>query len=776
MSAMVTRAVSIAPGWPWAAPALFGDLRVRYGIKMGLAGVLALFCTQLLRLPNDNWAILTVLVLMSAQFVGAVAFKALMRVTGTIAGALMGIWLVSDYTSTPEVFLPILFLVMAFASYKFGQVGARQGPYAYFLLGLTTLVVATDGVTAPDQAWQIGLDRTEEIVVGILSSLLVTTLVWPRYAREEFLDAGRAALKTVSRLVSAHVQAYLDPAAVPREVDTLQQAFGQQLAALRNLQQAGARESTVFAARLSHYNAFLVALSGLFQAGLDLGRHRGHTWLLDQMRPQTETLLAAIDKEFDLLSAPRAPGEPLRPGRLDEAFATFEAKVNALRAGGLLLAAPVDRALALAGPLVALRSLCDELNQLRRAMAGLPRVGQPDSAKASSRLQALVGQNCASRARRSLRRRPLPLEPKAHGEVLPALDWFWVKVAIKGGLAAVLGIICLEWLHPPGSGSFPLMAWLVTILGRPFLRAGGSGDLRAFQTALAGSLALAGCAVLLLLTTPLLANYALMNLALFLVLFAFGFLTERIAGINFWMQLAYLTISAFVGLNPQEPVASQTIINTFLGLMFGIWTATVVGRLIWPVLPQYVLRDDLLGLCGRLQALLNREPHREKIQAQLAVLPLEALQAVGQLRMAGCSWEERTRLAALVRGFQKLITRMSQLVSRRALWEMVEPRLRLEFDCLDVEFKQVLEAFGACFRQGDGGRPLPALQGALAGLDQAVQAVRDRHRVAGQIPAEAPWQPLELVDRYHATAEALEECGRLLGSLQLQRYWGDYAL
>jgi uncharacterized membrane protein YccC len=221
-----------------------------------------------------------------------------------------------------------------------------------------------------------------------------------------------------------------------------------------------------------------------------------------------------------------------------------------------------------------------------------------------------------------------------------------VKVAIKGGLAAVLGIICLKWLHPPGSGSFPLMAWLVTILGRPFLRAGGSGDLRAFQTALAGSLVLAGCAVLLLLTTPLLANYALMNLALLLVLFAFGFLTVRIAGINFWMQVAFLTISAFVGLNPQEPVASQTIINTFLGLMFGIWTATVVGRLIWPVLPQYVLRDDLIGLCGRLQALLNREPHREKIQAQLAVLPLEALQAVGQLRMAGCSGEERTRLAA----------------------------------------------------------------------------------------------------------------------------------
>jgi uncharacterized membrane protein YccC len=372
-----------------------------------------------LRLPDDNWAILTVLVLMSPQFVGSIAFKALMRVMGTVAGALVGVWLVSDYTSMPAIFLPGLFLVMAFASYKFGQVGARQAPYAYFLLGLTTLVVATDGVTNPTQAWQIGLDRTEEIVVGILSALLVTTLLWPRYAREEFLDAGQAALKTVSRLVSAHAHAYLDPAAALPEVEPLRQAFGQQLSALKNLQQAGARESTLFAARLSHYNTFLMALSHLFQAALDLGRHRGEAWFLDQMRPETDSLLAAIGEEFELLTAPRSPGEPLRSGRLNDVFATFEAKVKELRARGLFLAAPVERALALAGPLAALRSLRDELSQLRGAMEGLARVGQA-----------------------------LP-RAKARGEVLPAIDWFWVKVGIKGGLATVIAMICLEWLHPP---------------------------------------------------------------------------------------------------------------------------------------------------------------------------------------------------------------------------------------------------------------------------------------------------------------------------------------
>ena len=35
---------------------------------------------------------------------------------------------------------------------------------------------------------------------------------------------------------------------------------------------------------------------------------------------------------------------------------------------------------------------------------------------------------------------------------------------------------------------------------------------------------------------------------------------------------------------------------------------------------------------------------------------------------------------------------------------------------------------------------------------------------------------LEVVNRYHATAEALEECGRLVRTLEIERYWGDYAL
>jgi Fusaric acid resistance protein family len=397
---MASRAVSIVLKSQWTRQDLFGDLRVRYGIKVGLAGLLALFCSQLLRLPSDNWAVLTVLALMTQQFVGSFAVKAIMRVIGTIAGALVGVWLVSDYTSTPAIFLPILFLVMAFASYKFGQVGARQVPYAYFLLGLTTLTIATDGITDPAQAWEIGVVRTEEILVGMVCSLLVTTLVWPRYAREEFLEAARDALKTVSQLVSLRARAYISSPNVPTETEKIHHIFGQQLSVLRILLNAGSRESTIFSSRLPNYNAFLVSLTNLFHAGLDLGRHIVEPLLLGHLQYEMESLLSAISEEFDILTGAHSPGEKWRSSPMNEAFAAFEEKVNKIRHQSVLVTAPLEDVTAFAGHFAVLRSLRDELNNIRRAIEGLPRVGQP-----------------------------LP-EAKPHWDFLPTIDWFWVKVGI----------------------------------------------------------------------------------------------------------------------------------------------------------------------------------------------------------------------------------------------------------------------------------------------------------------------------------------------------------
>jgi hypothetical protein len=57
----------------------------------------------------------------------------------------------------------------------------------------------------------------------------------------------------------------------------------------------------------------------------------------------------------------------------------------------------------------------------------------------------------------------------------------------------------------------------------------------------------------------------------------------------------------------------------------------------------------------------------------------------------------------------------------------------------------------------------------------AIQQMRNRNILAG-LPFDGPLRMLDLIEHYHATADAQEECSRLLWTLKIQRYWGDYGL
>jgi uncharacterized membrane protein YccC len=404
--------------WHWPLQDLLGDLRVRSGIKFGLAALLALYIAEFLRLQHPNWSILTVLGMMSVPYVGSITTLAITQVAGTIAGALVGIWLVGDYASTPVIFLTLFFFVLALAGYKFGRSPSSHVSLGFYLVGLTTIAVATYGLADPAQVWQTAVNRVLEILDGAMTSLLVTALLWPRYAREEFVEAGRAALNTISKLFSVHMNAYLRSQKAPAEVELTHRAFGERLIVLRNLLQLASRESTVFQARLSNHSAFLASATHVFYLVLDLSRCELETSILSGIEPELEAVAAAISEEFNILAAPHRPDEKLDSSRLHEAFAAFEEKVSELLEQGAFSSTQLHNRLAFCRGFAVLRSLRDELNNMRSL--GLPPLAQPvpDS-------------------------KPTP-------GVLPTIDWFWVKMGVKGSLAVVISILFLMWISPPG--------------------------------------------------------------------------------------------------------------------------------------------------------------------------------------------------------------------------------------------------------------------------------------------------------------------------------------
>jgi uncharacterized membrane protein YccC len=747
MARTVAGAVSAKIEWPILG--LFSDLRVRYGIKLGLSAVLTLFCALVLRLQHPNWSILTVLALMSAQHVGAISVKVIMRVVGTLGGALLGIWLIGNYDTSPSILLPGIFLIVALATYKFGQYPASQVPYAYLLVGLTLVSVATYGVPAPHDVWQDGLNRTEENIVGALVALVVTTVVWPRHAREEFFEAARGALETCGRLLAVEADTYLHQREGAEGARKIESKFAKDVARVRTLLDVGGRESTNFRARMANFNAFLVALTDLFQSAASLERLRGdESHGLEHLRNEFVALEAAIAEEFSVLTQRRPAGVRSTPSRLRPHLERLEAKVDSMRTdpASVLRTSSTETVGAFLVHVSAIRAVCNDLENIRDALEGLPRHGQP-----------------------------LP-QHKVLWDYLPTIDWFWVKNGIKGGLALVIALVMVQSLNPPGPSILPISAWSLTVFSRGSLRAGGAGDLGIFQRAFVAALLLILVVVLLLLITPLLSDYAAMSLFLFGISFVLGFFTATKAGNTFWTQTTNFSVSSLIALNAQVPVPSTSIIDSFLGLATGMTIAAVVGRVLWPVLPQEVFREDMRNFFIQLKALLNRAGSAEKIRTQLAILPVEAQQAARHIPSGDCSGEEKAKITRLIETAQRLVTGILALTSDlHVLRHPFDEPLMPELERLRAEFSAMLDAFIDCFRRGDTRRDFPVLSDSMAKLAETMRTLRESGEVAKEDLSDL-FQSMEIVNRHRSITDALEECRSIIQTLQLHRYVGDYWL
>jgi hypothetical protein len=400
----------------------FSDMRVQYGIKLSLASLLSFYVALDLRLEHPNWAVLTTLVMMNSNFVGSTALKALLRCVGTIAGAFLGVWLVGTYTSSPVLFLLLIFIILGIAVYKFGQYPSTQAPYAYYLVGVTTLSVATYGIQDPSDVWRTGLNRALEILDGSFSSLAVTSIIWPRYASEEFFELGSKALETVAEVVSLQTASYIQLRDRSGQLEELRKQFEQQVATLRNLLQAGAQESTRFYGRLGNYNAFVVSLTNLFQAAVHL-ETKGQEESLYIARIQNELAAAsiAVAHEFQILLSAYSPGARLPETTLDEAFDTLSEKLSALRAAGLLDESSIETNIDFYSHIAALRTIRYELLEMRQIKQGLPRL-----------------------------RAAYP-ERKGAWDLLPTIDWLWMKIAFK----VRTSFRSVTFVNKMGSSSWP---------------------------------------------------------------------------------------------------------------------------------------------------------------------------------------------------------------------------------------------------------------------------------------------------------------------------------
>lgn len=726
-----------APGQPseW-----LDRIFVVHALKVGLAGVLSLFVAQALRLQYPEWAPFTVMVLMMVHpHPGSIALKSLFRVVGTLVGASLGVWLVSDYVSSPILFLSLTFLVMGLASYKVGQLSSAMAPYAYFLTGVTLIVVESSALTQPGQAWFIALSRAEETFVGIAAVLIINPLFRPRSPRQEFQQLARSAVDQLEHLTNAELQNIKE--GTGSEVLEQQTAVLRKLLSLDSLLLAERRESLYFRANTAVLRKVLNSLRNLFQAVSELSRLAIDWKVLNgRFEKQLEAAQDLLKHGFANVGRPSVED----PSMLATGFQTLYDEINHWLGAGELQELPADQLAAYLRCWNAFRRIQNELVSLYDLPNQLQRCEQDT-----------VLQSDPPKTQRKIDRR-------------------LVIVGVKGGLATVVSLFLLEWLHLPGGSIVPVAAWLAVIFSSYQIPSGRPGHIRTFRNLLLMAIYGIVAVLALLVLTPFLSNYWFMNLILFCILFAHGYFASKTSGLAFWMLGTIFLVSVLVGLNAQKPVPFAEIVDSCLGVITGLTVGVTIARVLWPRLPQKELKEAAARFCDVAKLALAENPavSMSSINSTLSALPLDMARTTAVLGVNRFLREEQVKWNRLIPVLMCTGDQLSRLTSIRRKF-MQSQELRPFLDSFHQDFRTWMDALGRFIRRPDSHQTLPSVQGLIDRLKQ---------RLAGLTvtahPSSNGSAPETLIDvhEYLVAAELMWLCGDIASSLRLVEYSGDYYL
>lgn len=722
---------------------VFRDPAIRYGIKFGLAGILAVFIALTLRLQEPTWALFTVFVLMIAQYVGAIAEKSIFRVLGTVVGGILGYLLTAGLEQNPVIFLLLVSLAVGACTTLFGQ---SRYPYAFLLCGLTIVVVVGNGLGQPDFSWRFALWRTEEVTLGILVTMLVQSQLWPRFAREEFMINTRLALADLQSCLRESSQAVFAGechTAVATAAD-----FPARISALRGLLDFGARESQYFRDRLPTYFEITTCLS---RVAVNLATMENplppDSYYHTHLRTECTELHHSLETALADLADPASTKESrsVRRDELATAHQHLEDRLLAIHDDPALRDVSPEAITALGLHLLALEEIRTNILRIQTLLDSLP-----------------IGWS-AGRHR----------EPHPYTSPIPTP--YWIRAGLKSTLAVASSLLLFNWLHPPGGAVLVLGAWVFTALNAS--SPGGRGDRRAFHYFVCSTVVLLIICLLLVAIRPFLSSYGVMNVLIFSWLFLWGYLSYTIRGITIPMQLAMLLIVSILGLNGQKPIAFQAIADIFFGLSFALLLAALIQRLFWPSLPQWELRDRLMELLRILQkGMAAPLPLWE--QTRFALIPGEAGPRIAHLHPPFCTAEDRQHLATYLTNLHQIGVHL--LVSRGRLAALMsqngtsEDHIRLT--AMEEEIQRHLHAHEIGLQNAS---PPQANSDRLADLLTSwmdwIVATRQRMLQLNRSGLDII-RFVGLAARHAESARKLLQAKDQADALRLQNYMGDYVL
>ncbi len=155
---------------------MLSSLYTRFGLKVGIACVVGYAFSHWIGSPYPVWSVVSTIIAMQINVAESVQ-AGLMRITGTVIGAAIGIGLLLAVPKTPfwmGVSIFVITVVCAFLTRYSNRYNAVS--IAATVVLLTGALYSKSGY---EEAVTFGLMRVAEICIGVGSAFLVSVVLWP---------------------------------------------------------------------------------------------------------------------------------------------------------------------------------------------------------------------------------------------------------------------------------------------------------------------------------------------------------------------------------------------------------------------------------------------------------------------------------------------------------------------------------------------------------------------------------------------------------------------
>ena len=223
--------------------------RLRYAVKTALALTLAYLVPMAMGWPQPQTAATTVMLIAATGAVSDSLQKGVLRVLGTVAGAVIGLSLVALFPQERLLYLSAVSITVAVFFYLYN---AYQGDSTLFMLAAVVTLMVFNGGDA-EGAFLYGVDRAFMTAFGVVVYTAVASLLWP----VRVADDTRRLAGDVASPLRACTEALLNPEGSGVDVDERLSRLLASQTALRSYYDSVKQTSDSVAAHRAEWDAVM---------------------------------------------------------------------------------------------------------------------------------------------------------------------------------------------------------------------------------------------------------------------------------------------------------------------------------------------------------------------------------------------------------------------------------------------------------------------------------------------------------------------------------------